>query len=438
MRTALLDQMRCPWSGTTFALDTVDGDDADVELGVLRSEAGEFPVVAGIPVLRRGEVDLLARVRAGDHDRALLRACIGEIPPEGHHRLGPWLASTHRLGAAGRRMEARWQDDLTRRAQPLLDPATGPRELFDLAYHRLHLRNPEVYAYNWYRFGVPRHLAALACLEWAPPTGPVLDLGCGAGHLTWAVARHVAPDPVVGVDGMFFALHVARSRLAPAADYVCAELDSLPFASGSFRGVWASDVFEALARKAAVSRELARVRHDPSWLAVISLTVAGHDHTYAGRPLSIEGYLGLLPEGTTVDGDADLLAAYLEGHALRSGTSVDLAAAARVTARWAAPGLEVNEGAAFPDWPHGRGERGINPLLVPAEAVDGGRRFHRNLPSPDFARSHPGLVDYLPEEVVVPDPLTPEAQDDLVGQFVVLGLPPGYLDDPWPGVHVAG
>lgn len=427
MRRGVLDVVRCPFTGAPLALEEARGDADHLHAGVLRSEAGAFPIVAGIPVLRLGQDELVELVRAGEDDRATRLAAFGDIPPAGPARVGTWLADTDRLRSVGRRVVARDRRRRDEAARALTDPTTSTHDLFALAYRDLHLRNPEVFAYNWYRFGVPRHLAALACLEWAPAAGPVLDLGCGAGHLTWALARHVDPAPVVGVDGLYFALYVAAHRLAPAADYVCCDLESLPLADGAVTGVWASDVVHALTHKATVARELERVAAPASWGALIGLAVAGHDHEYRGRPLSLEGYCRLLPAGATLVDDGQLVAGYLE----RRAASTAVAAgpdAATVSALWAAAELGPREGATFADWPHGRGTLVVNPLF----AGDG--HLTRRFPTASYEREHGALTDYVPDEADVSPAVrraldagdrTPEV-DELVARFVLLGTPPAY------------
>jgi SAM-dependent methyltransferase len=307
----------------------------------------------------------------------------------------------------------RHQQDLDARSAALVDPQTGVWDLFALAYQDLHLRNPEVFSYNWYRFGLPRHLAALAALEWAPTSGPVLDVGCGAGHLTWALTEHT-DAPVIGVDGLFFALYVAKTRIAPAADFVCGELESLPLADGTAGGIWASDVLHAVNRKVQVARELARVATEGSWGAVVGLAVAGHDHEYPGRPLSLEGYRRLLPDDATLVPDDALVDGYLKG---RAASRADPGEGRTVTALWG----DGNDGAPFTDWPHGRGERAVHTLLRPD-----GDTLRLTFPTASFEREHGALRRYTPAEAEVPHAPSPEEAERLVETFVLLGFPPGY------------
>lgn len=68
MRPALLDLLACPLSAQPLQLEVLAGDDADVTYGLLSSDAATYPIVAGIPVLRGGDEDAVALLRAGRHD----------------------------------------------------------------------------------------------------------------------------------------------------------------------------------------------------------------------------------------------------------------------------------------------------------------------------------------------------------------------------------
>jgi len=441
MRHTVAELLQCPFSGGRFTVEALAGDPDHVEHGVLRSEGGVFPVIAGIPVLLADQGELVELVRDGQYDLATQRAAFGEIAPSGWRRAGSWLRATDRLRSAGARIEARHRHDIDRRSARLVDPAAGTRDLFSLAYHELGLRNPEVFAYNWYRFGLPRHLAALSAVEWTPRRGPVLDVGCGAGHLTWALTRHLdGAAPVIGVDGLYFALYVARTRIAPEADYLCGELESLPLRDDAIGGVWASDVFHAISRKAQVAREMRRVSVAGAWGAVVGLAVAGHDHEYAGRPLTVDGYRGLLPEGTVLVDDAALVTAYLDRRSASREDAGDLTAAPSVTALWS-PADDAAEAQPFADWPHGRGALGPHPLLVPDGRTAEATQVRLAFPTPAFEREHGALRAYTPATAEIPDAVVTDglegrpdpAIDRLIEAFVLLGFPDGYLDDPWAG-----
>jgi SAM-dependent methyltransferase len=89
------------------------------------------------------------------------------------------------------------------------------------------------------------------------PGDRALDLGCGAGEFTAALAR--AGARVVGVDVAEAALARARG-LHPGVDFQLVPIDGpLPFEDGSFELVWASEVIEHVADTARWLSEVRRV-----------------------------------------------------------------------------------------------------------------------------------------------------------------------------------
>jgi ubiquinone/menaquinone biosynthesis C-methylase UbiE len=89
------------------------------------------------------------------------------------------------------------------------------------------------------------------------PGDRALDLGCGTGEFTAALAR--AGARVVGVDVAEAALARARGR-HPGVDFRLVPIDGpLPFDEGSFELVWASEVIEHVADTAQWLSEVRRV-----------------------------------------------------------------------------------------------------------------------------------------------------------------------------------
>ncbi len=73
---------------------------------------------------------------------------------------------------------------------------------------------PQAFFADVYREIVPWDIGAqpalLALLDRHPPTGPVLDVGCGSGDLAFTVARRGLD--VLGVDFVDAGIELARSR----------------------------------------------------------------------------------------------------------------------------------------------------------------------------------------------------------------------------------
>lgn len=90
---------------------------------------------------------------------------------------------------------------------------------------------------------LPRY-AVLAALvrRFAPPSSPVLDVGCGTGVL----ARHLLTDPplsYVGIDLSAEAVRRARAEFADAAIFIAASADDPPPHAVSLAGPFGAIVF---------------------------------------------------------------------------------------------------------------------------------------------------------------------------------------------------
>jgi ubiquinone/menaquinone biosynthesis C-methylase UbiE len=101
------------------------------------------------------------------------------------------------------------------------------------------------------------HLAALiASLLRTGFPAPVLDIGCGTGNYTIAVAdRNVA---VQGLDQSTLMLRRARAK-APHLDWIAGQAEALPFADGYFAGAFCTMTLHHLADFDAVFTEVSRV-----------------------------------------------------------------------------------------------------------------------------------------------------------------------------------
>ncbi len=91
-------------------------------------------------------------------------------------------------------------------------------------------------------------------LSLLPPSGRVLDLGCGTGRLTRALA---ARSPAVGLDAA--AAMLAQARAVKPGEFVQGDAFALPFANASFDGVTALRVAFHFARFDMLLREMRRV-----------------------------------------------------------------------------------------------------------------------------------------------------------------------------------
>jgi len=88
--------------------------------------------------------------------------------------------------------------------------------------------------------------------------GPVLDVGCGPGPLTAALAACVGAARVAAVDPSSSLVAACRQRVA-GADVCRASAEALPFAAGAFRSALSQLVLPSLRDADRAAAELARV-----------------------------------------------------------------------------------------------------------------------------------------------------------------------------------
>lgn len=435
MRLDLLGLLRCPATGGALSLDVLERDGDHVRYGVLRSEAAEYPVVAGVPVLLAGHDESVALVRRGLPADAAAAALVRQLGPSRLGRLAAALEVVPGGAAPGRALARRDRHRLRAALTPLLDAASAdPFALVRLGFLGWGGRNPEAVHYFNARVGTPRHLVALAAAEAAGAGGgPVLDLGCGVGHLTWWLDRRFGEGRAVGVDLSLFELWAAAG-VAGGGRFLCADAAALPLAGASFGLVLSSDVLSFVAGKWAVAREAARVLAPGGTLAFAAVKSSLARHVYAGMPLSPDGWgalAGELPH--RVFADDRVLARYLAGLGMDGDDAGDVSTSPTVTLlAGAAHAGDGRDWGSAGDWPHARGPLGVNPLLRLVEEHDGTLVYRRRFPSPSFEADNVPVTDYLPEQVEIPrkavdgDRLDRGLVHHLVPSTAVVAMPAAY------------
>ncbi len=255
--------------------------------------------------------------------------------------------------------------------------------------------------YFAHRWSDPSYLAALALLQAHWPAGkPVVEVGCGAGHLLRELSLRGVTD-LVGVDVAFSKLWLAQRFVCPAARYVCADATVLP-PLGVPRPAYVLcvDALYFLPDKPAVVAALRRLSGPGGTIAI------GHAHTpaevhSAGDPLTPEQYQRLLGTDLVYDDDA-LTDAYLAGRPPRPGADVKARAVALVAGDPCRPGPDLR--APRP------GALRLNPLYDEAGV--------RHWPSERWAQEYVRAAEYLPERI---DPAA--LPSDATARRLLLDLP---------------
>lgn len=266
MRAPLLQLLRCPFCGSLLRIE--DGPSLEwredmLQRGVLYCECCAFPVVAGIPYLRAGNITRRVLQLLKDQQFA---AALHVLLGVDEARQKDW-----------QRFEAQPQTATFRAALRLLSPTEEAR-------------------YFLYRFSDPTFMASETVLEslaahsaWNP--GRVLDLGGGTGHLARGLGRWPGGSEVVLADLEFWKLWLAREFVAPECDAVCCDANApLPFARGAFSLACCSDAMNYVWQRRLLAGELTRLLTSQGVLLVTHLHNALCDNPSAGMPLTPAGY----------------------------------------------------------------------------------------------------------------------------------------------------
>jgi ubiquinone/menaquinone biosynthesis C-methylase UbiE len=91
----------------------------------------------------------------------------------------------------------------------------------------------------------------------------LLDCGCGPGTITLGLAEVVAPGQAVGIDIETSQIALAQSHAAqqgtPNIRFQTGNVYALPFAAGSFDGVFTHGLLSYLTDRVQALREMGRV-----------------------------------------------------------------------------------------------------------------------------------------------------------------------------------
>ncbi len=442
---SLYAMLRCPYcrSGLTLsAMAQVDQED----YGILTCNCSEYPVVAGIPVIKKGVIGPLGEsaakvielIRAGEYYKALLTL---SRPPAAtfrqdadQNRLFPRVLGARRHD---RKLLDRSVNRWDKSALALLGnkPDVRAAQLLDLYFND---QQKDPYDYFTYRFSQPRHLAALSLASIIPKSSrPVLDLGCGFGHITRGVYNQTNGS-VIGIDNVFFTLLVARRTIAPRASYVYCDANiELPFPSNSFSAAISSNVFHFIENKSTCVRELNRVT-DRNLIILASVRHAGFACDTRNSALPLEGYERLkanIPHRIILD--SDTLERYLDkkGPALaQSAGAKDLDKADFISIVASKHEKLFRDYGELKVWLHEKGDLGLNPLYKATPDTDDCIRLTRNFPSKFYQDENKGCERYLPTEVVVRADVLDDLHagkrtqeiEKLIEHFVVLDIPLRY------------
>jgi len=294
MRRDFIELLHCPFSGSRFSLSKLSKENSsEVEYGVIRSEAGDFPIIDGILRLKIDEYQrpLVSLINANDLDRSLLVA----LETSSFQRGGALLHFLdHTSYKQGFNNVAR---TLARLKRPVYRMLTNTAEKFTTMASGLKSTSWA----NWqtYRFSMPAFMPIYPLLHLIEGEGPLLDFGSGLGHASFLISRRIQPSVITCADDVFSALFLARRFFVQDATFICLDGDyPLPFPSAHFSVIFSSDVVHLIDSKLSLTQEFRRTLTDKG------VMILPHNHNKLspvrfGKSLTPEGY-GNLFKGTQI------------------------------------------------------------------------------------------------------------------------------------------
>jgi len=318
--------------------------------------------------------------------------------------------------------------------------ASSSMEFIDLYFGQM-LQNNVYGEYYKYRFGQPRHLAALSLLTNIPEdANPVLDIACGIGHFMHYFTNRSKQQPVIGMDKNFGQLYLAKKFVSPEGNYFCADAGQpLPFKTNSFSGVFCSDAFMFFPYRQLSVREMKRLLN-PNGVAVInriySYPIEGYEDHAITSAKKLKSYFSDIPN--VVLSQNYLLDCYIQKEGPDLSVELELEELNKIN--WISiiasrqKNIFRNYGT-FKEWPHEKGYLQLNPHYHEKGKDDSGNLILKfEFPSSWYEFENQSWMKYAPETVLLsPDTLnaisnsikTPEV-NELISKLVVIGMPELY------------
>ena len=266
----------------------------------------------------------------------------------------------------------------------------------------------------------------------------ILEVCCGAGHVSFVISKYVNPDELICVDGSFRSLYLAKKYFSNA-EFINIDANyQLPFKDDIFSSVLMMDAFHYVDARALLAKEFERVLNKEGMLLLLHHHNALVDNVAAGKPLSPQTWVGLfdinvmaLPEKSIVEDfvlrdKLDLSKNYSEEELDRADAILMIGGA----------DSDCFEGL-WKDIVEIKENLIINPIYNMKEE---GEKIllEREFPSEFFRKEYPLTEKYLPERceidkryvngrsVCVSDENEHEIED-LMREFVIINVPRNYI-----------
>ncbi len=452
LRNKLLDKIRCPDCRSNFNLENPQFCSSSKLYGLLVCSCATYPIVAGIPIIKNQSgtefqkiQKIITYIQNRDYQKALNLALI-QLPnyPDLNRKVLNLLSDRLGLKRIKKKIHnfnlLKWK----KKAHSFfnnIDENTKATDLFNFYFLKSGTKRTNPNDYFTYRFGQPRHLSALSLSRSILESSkPVLDLGCGFGHITRGLTKR---HNVIGLDNNFYLLFVAKYWIAPDAEYVCCEADAdLPFVNDAFCSTICVNSFHFFDKKDHCIKEIKRLIDDKGSIILAALHHSKTKTKTSNSALSVREYTRFFEDMShTIISDDKLLERYKDKRGPALGRPYDINDIEKETLisiiATHDEDIMVDHGV-FDTWPHSVGRLEVNPLYVD-EGMDstGYKQYRRQFPSKFYEEENHLCKSYLPRQAVInPDILNKASYESesqeiadiehLIASCVLLDMPERY------------
>jgi SAM-dependent methyltransferase/uncharacterized protein YbaR (Trm112 family) len=297
LKKDFLDKLSCPYCGVSLKRESVLREtSSSIESGTLRCECDTYAIIEGILVLKAAGKDHAVHLLSQAREREALLALLEVNPFPKRAMLGTIVEQAQRF------YYARMGKLLTLYRDWALGEALD-KEDFSFCDTLSIWTSGSWGDYLKTRFSHPSFIAssALFSIVRSAPQA-VLEVGCGAGHTTFALSKHVDARKIVAVDSRFINVYSAKRFFVNEATFVCHDVNMpLPFADEFFDVIVSADALHCVKVKRLLIREFARTLERNGVILVPHL----HNlEAHTGNPLialSLYGYEQLFGENYLIN-----------------------------------------------------------------------------------------------------------------------------------------
>jgi SAM-dependent methyltransferase len=297
MRSQFLKLMKCPYCGSDFEIeDVIEQKDDELIAGCVKCACSEFPILEGILILKGGPLSrhIVSLIKGGRVEEATIR-CLGwDDYQKIYESYVPFPFSKKIQFALVRILFG----------LEYLEVNRTYRELYiryhdnSLPFYRVLGKSlSEIWIKNRFSSEVLWSLYPFIPLLKRKKTR-ILELGCGMGHGSFVVSKHIGPQQQCCADLLFKRLYLARKYFVQGAEFVCLDANyPLPFKDRIFDSILMSDAFHYVYCRASLAREMERALLPGGLILLMHLHNSLVEHESSSYSLTPEKYALLFGVG---------------------------------------------------------------------------------------------------------------------------------------------